>query len=423
MKKEELIQQTYKKAIEVLRDCSTPVGTKASAESCGYPQVWARDSMITLLGASLVQDKLIRDSLKSSINTLREHQSLLGCIPNNVDSRTLKTNFQAYADGGLWFVIGNAILFKTTKNISFLKKNYLAIKRILLWYQYQDVDQTGLISIQEGTDWEDLFAVRGKGLYVNVLYYLALKNAINIADSLRDKKSKNIYKKRAKDLRVCINKNFWYKGGESLFRYIKTGFGAEVCNKEGFDRLGRKCLLPEKTILKKNSYYLPYLTFRDFGEWFDSFGNLLAIISGVADKKKAKKILQFIEKHKLAKPYPIRAVYPPILPNQKDWRYYYKFCNLNLPHQYHNGGIWPFLGGFYITALMKMKEYKKAEKVFLSLTLLNKKGKHFTFEFNEWFHGKNLKPMGTIKQAWSASMYIYACEVINGKRALFFTDS
>lgn len=420
MKKEELIQQTYKKAIEVLRDCSTPVGTKASAESCGYPQVWARDSMITLLGASLVQDKLIRDSLKSSINTLREHQSLLGCIPNNVDSRTLKTNFQAYADGGLWFVIGNAIFFKTTKNISFLKKNYPSIKRILLWYQYQDVDQTGLISIQEGADWEDSFAVRGKGLYVNVLYYLALKNAVNIADSLKDKKGKNIYKKRAKDLRICINKNFWYKGGESLFRYIKTSFGTEAYNKEGFDRLGRKCLLPKKTILKKNSYYLPYLTFRDFGEWFDSFGNLLAIISGVADKKRAKKILQFIEKHKLAKPYPIRAIYPPILPNQKDWRYYYKFGNLNLPHQYHNGGIWPFLGGFYITALVKMKEYKKAEKVFLSLTLLNKKGKHFSFEFNEWFHGKNLKPMGVTKQAWSASMYIYTCEAINEKKALFF---
>jgi glycogen debranching enzyme len=344
----------------------------------------------------------------------------LGCIPNNVDSRTLQTNFQAYADSGLWFVIGNAALFKTTKNISFLKKNYPAIKKTLLWYHYQDVDQTGLISIQEGTDWEDLFAIRGKGLYVNVLYYLALREAARMAGYLKDNRNESFYRKMAKDLRYRINKKFWYEGNQNILYCLKMGFGSEGVNKENFDRLGRKHIFPKKTILKKDCYYLPYLTFRDIGEWFDSFGNLLAIISGVADRKKAKIILKFIEKHKLAKPYPIRAIYPPILPDKKDWRYYYKFGNLNLPHQYHNGGIWPFLGGFYITALIKMKEYEKAKKALLSLTLLNKKGRYLSFEFNEWFHGKNLKPMGMAKQAWSAGMYIYSCEAINKKRVLFF---
>ncbi len=31
-------------------------------------------------------------------------------------------------------------------------------------------------------------------------------------------------------------------------------------------------------------------------------------------------------------------------PEKLDWRNYYG--SLNTPHQYHNGGVWPFLGWF-----------------------------------------------------------------------------
>ena len=49
----------------------------------------------------------------------------------------------------------------------------------------------------------------------------------------------------------------------------------------------------------------------------------------------------------------MRAIYPPVEPGDPDWRDYYG--TLNLPNHYHNGGIWPFLGGFYVAALVKME--------------------------------------------------------------------
>ncbi len=417
-----LVETAYEEATRVLKNCAHTLGMKASVGMDAYHQVWARDSMITLLGACFARDKKIDRALRASIDTLRKNQTPLGIIPNNVDVKTGKPNFQAYADGGLWFVIGSAIYFENTRDRAFLKKNYPAIKRTLEWYQYQDVHNTSLLSIQEASDWEDLFAVRGRGLYVNVLYHFALREASRIARHLNDNTQQTFYIRLARKVRAEINTRLWYTKTKNMHTIIETGFGTEESlnhSRNTFEGK-RKWERFMKKILRKDSYYLPYITFRMFGEWFDSFGNLLAILSGVADKTKAKQILAFVEKYNVALPYPIKAIYPPIFPEKKDWRYYYTYSDLNHPHQYHNGGIWPFLGGFYVAALIKVGKYQKAEKALLSLALLNKKGKDHPWEFNECFHGKSGKPIGMTEQAWSAGMYIYAYECVNKKKPIFF---
>jgi hypothetical protein len=45
------IKNTQQRAIEILHHCATSHGFRASALAAGYPQIWARDSMITFLGA------------------------------------------------------------------------------------------------------------------------------------------------------------------------------------------------------------------------------------------------------------------------------------------------------------------------------------------------------------------------------------
>ena len=196
------------------------------------------------------------------------------------------------------------------------------------WYEYQDVDQTGLVNIAEATDWEDLFAVRGKGLYVNILYYLALRCSSIIANNLGDKGQSSIYKKKADEVRLRLNNYFWYNGDSHAKCYVKfimshakVNFGTEYFNMKNFSKLVKKCILPCKTILMKDSYYLPYITFRDFGEWFDSFGNLMAILSGVADNKKSKALLRFIRKYEMSKLSPIKSIHPSIRLGEKDWKH------------------------------------------------------------------------------------------------------
>jgi hypothetical protein len=58
---------------------------------------------------------------------------------------------------------------------------------------------------------------------------------------------------------------------------------------EAQDSLGRKRWLPEKRLLKDKQYYLPYLAFRTPGEWFDTLGHLLAILSGLRTKTARRK--------------------------------------------------------------------------------------------------------------------------------------
>jgi len=415
-----VVETAYVEAIRVLRDCAHAMGMKASAHEDEYHQVWARDSMITLLGACLVGDKKIDRALKASIDILRRHQTSLGLIPNNVDVVTKQPNFQAYADSGLWFVIGNGVYFERTNNKAFLEKNYSAIKKTLNWYQYQDAHGDGLIAMQEACDWEDMFAVRGKGLFINVLHVSALKKASHMARVMRDKNNSRLYEDRSKRITKQINRRFWCSKEKILRIIIEDSFGTIDDPRPPHDREYNKRVSSLKHMLKNDSYYLPYLTFRDFGKWFDSFANLMAILGGIAGPKRAEHVISLIERYKFSKPFPIRSIYPSIRSGEEDWRNYYTYCNLNVPNQYHNGGIWPFLGGLYVAALVKMKQNKKAEKALAQLALLNKRGKEGEWEFNEWFHGKTGKPMGMVGQAWSAGMYVYAYECVNKKNPIFF---
>jgi glycogen debranching enzyme len=154
---------------------------------------------------------------------------------------------------------------------------------------------------------------------------------------------------------------------------------------------------------------LPYLAFRAAGEWFDSLGNLLAILSGVADAQRSSTILDFIERQSLHI-WPLGSLTPVIRPGDPDWRDYYG--TLNLPHQYHNGGVWPFIGGFYVAALVKAGRQAAAEKALENLAALNDRGR-----FNEWHHGETGLPMGVTDQAWSAAMYVFAYECVRSRQA------
>ena len=334
--------------------------------------------MITLLGARFVPDGQIQSALQASIAILRQKQSPGGAIPNNVDCATLRPNFRAYADAGLWWIVGSSLLAPDPS----------AATAILAWYACQDVDQSGLISMQESADWQDLFCTRGKGLYLNCLYVLALRAAGQ--------------HERAAMVAEKINRFFWYRGDGNLLPHIAHTFSTE--SKEAQDSLGRKRWLPVKRDLVSEQYYLPYLGFRAVGEWFDTLGNLLAILSGVADAARTTTILDFIDRHGMAQS-PIASLAPVIEPGHPDWREYYGM--LNVPYHYHNGGVWPFIGGFYVAALVKAGRLDAAAQALDRLTALNR-----TSDFNEWHHGLTYQPMGVTYQAWSAGMYLFACECV-----------
>jgi glycogen debranching enzyme len=122
----------------------------------------------------------------------------------------------------------------------------------------------------------------------------------------------------------------------------------------------------------------------------------------------------------MAEPYPTKAIYPSIYPGESQWREYYRSRNLNLPHQYHNGGIWPMIGGFHVAALVCHGWLEDAQQMLVTLADANRQGVNFAWEFNEWMHGENGHPMGYAEQAWSAAMYLYADHAVqSGELPLF----
>src|SRR5512139_3072629 len=139
------------KAQKILGTECSPIGLMASPE--GYPHVWARDSVITSLGALLAPGH--ESCLRVSLRTLGSQQSELGAIPNNVSVATgrLDHTNAGSVDSNLWFILGHSIQFKTFGDVDFLRVHWPSLERALVWLRYQDSNGCGLLEVHEAADW------------------------------------------------------------------------------------------------------------------------------------------------------------------------------------------------------------------------------------------------------------------------------
>lgn len=400
------VEQAYQAALNVLRACASPLGLKASALSSGYPQIWARDAPITALGALMTGDEALLQAARISLETLATHQSELGMIPLNVDTRTgaVTTENAGAIDANMWFVLGHYAYFQTAQDITFLQQQWPSLQAALTWLQYQDMNGCGLLEAPEAADWADLYATRYNTLYANTLYVGTLEAAARLVQILGENGA--VYSERAADVRRKINLLLWLDRP-----WDGHAFGKQLEELKAL-RLEWFLLYQNTATLTEKPFYLSYAGFREFGDTFDGFGNMLAILFGVADKAQTQRILDYAYAAGTDDPAPLKAFFPAIYPGDRDWREYYRSRNLNLPDQYHNGGIWPFLGGFYVLALQHSGMTDRAEAALCQLAHANEKGRTQPWEFNEWLHGRSGRPMGHPLQAWSAGMYVCAYQAV-----------
>ncbi|MDD5147966.1 MAG: glycoside hydrolase 100 family protein [Candidatus ainarchaeum sp.] len=377
----ELIEKARQEALKTVRRCITPNGLFASGTSRGYTSVWARDSMITLIGACNEKDPAVKKGFASTLETLARHQSFHGQIPNCVDLFDKKRHPQvtfATLDSSNWFLLGEKAFSDAYKDNSLARKHKRNIARAFIWLDFQDAGEDGLPEQQPTSDWQDAFPHNyAHVLNTQALYYGALKNF-----------GKN---KKAKIVKELVNNGVRIP---SLFDH-HSGFFAPYVWK---DHAG---------IIEK-------------GDWFDSLANSLAITMGLAETQHAERVLDHVEKFKINRPYPIKSIFPPITKKSRFWHDYFVKCDAREPFHYLNGGIWPMIGGFYVAALVKQKRFERAEEELEKLAKANKAGKEKEWEFNEWLDGKTGKPMGGIYQAWSAGSYLFAYHAVKKKKIPFF---
>jgi hypothetical protein len=380
------------------------------AGGAAYPEVWVRDAVITGLGLAAIGDKRGQRLLGQSVASVGRMQSRLGRIPNHVyapaaDAEVIAdTMFAGAVDASLWFIVAHYILGGDETD----GDSNDALARAYRWLEYQDVNECGLLEVHESMDWADLFANRYNSLVPNVLWYAANRAMAALARRRGD--DGDDFDTRAEGIRFRINQLLWV--------------GPEVRRDEEWIRENRLeweyTTRLVDTVLGHRPYYLPYVAFRDFGDRFDTLGNLLAILFGVTNGDQAGRILDYAHGVGIDQPWPVKACWPPVTEADKDWRDYYRLYNLNYPHQYHNGGAWPFLGGFFVAALIAAGRAAEAEAALVRLAFMNRAGRDGEWEFNEWFHGLSGRPMGHQRQSWSAGMFLYAADAVDRGTPAFF---
>ena len=151
----------------------------------------------------------------------------------------------------------------------------------------------------------------------------------------------------------------------------------------------------------------------DFNWRCDVYGNLLAYLNNVVDKEKAMMTFRFLWGVGINEPGPVENLYPTVQAGDREWRDYFTVNLLNLPHHYHNGGVWPFIGGLWVRFIHKLGMTDLAKRELVKLARLCAMGVSHEWEFNEWHHGVTGRPMGKCFQAWSAASFLKACHDLN----------
>ena len=168
-----IIEECYEKAKDCIDKNKFKKGIFASP---GYHAIWARDSMISLIGASATKN--FKEMFRESLITLASHQSKKGQIPNAVDKWSKRKSHVDYQsiDSTLWFIIGEYWYKHIYQDSLIFNKHRKKIENALLWLGYQDFSESGLIVQLPTTDWQDAFPHKyGWTINTQALYYCVLK--------------------------------------------------------------------------------------------------------------------------------------------------------------------------------------------------------------------------------------------------------
>lgn len=386
-------EEAYKKSVELLVNNSTEEGILAASrsehsESQLYTSIFGRDASICSLGMLASKNKDLKVIALNSLLTLAEHQTSLGQIPNSISLDREEDHFYYLGsiDSTLWWLIAVDFYNRYYPEEKIKEKLQVKINKSLKWLFYQDTNNDGLLEQGEASDWADYLPNNGTVLYTNVLWYRVL-HLYGYEDE------------RELVLDALNNIFLPHQADQNKSIYLQ---------KEVYRQKTLKHLINDTEDLP---HYLHYISYRYSSDRCDVFANSLAIIFNVAPINKAKEIIKYIINNKANKKYPVKVLFPEITRKDIDYRdYLEEEPSLNKPGAYHNGGIWPFIGGFWIIALEKAGQTDLAKKELLRLAELNKKN---NWQFNEWFNSKNYKASGMAGQSWNAAMYILAYHVVN----------
>lgn len=376
----DLIEEGVQAARALLLRNLTPHGILAAtpsarAEKRRYTHIFGRDAAICALAMANSGDAKLLAGARASLATLARHQADNGQIPKFVDPQEQEPDFWYLGciDATLWWLIAADFLAMHAPQARFAQQIAPNIQRALSWLHAQEHPRLHLVQQNEASDWADIMPRSGFVLYSNALWY-HVKCRYGLAAT--------------EETRYHFN-HLFHPFSRDLPEYHRLRLLTNYVRQKP----------------RRHDLYLSFVNFSFFGEEGDVFGNLLAILFGLADDAQSKRILRTLKREAVNEPVPVRVTCAPIRRRDSLWRLYMARHRQNLEYQYQNGGSWPYVGAFWVMALAARGDKKLAQQELGRLAAANRRN---NWQFNEWFHGKTGAPRGMPGQSWNAATFLLA---------------
>ncbi len=357
---------------------------------------WGRDVMISLPGLTL------------AIGKYREAEDILvtfckyidyGMVPNRLGDENTPPAYNS-VDATLWFFYAVWKYLQYTKNYEFVASNLLDKLMECIYYYNNGTrynihrdPQDGLLDCgDEGSQltWMDakvgdwvVTPRYGKPVEINALWF----NALKILENILFKISNN------SKLKVVLNKisatehYIPLKNISLLAKQVKENFEMVYWNDE------KQCLYDCVRENLKDSSVRPNQIFS------------ISLPFQLLSNEKAKKMLEVV-KSELLTTFGLRT----LSPYDEKFRGYYSGSQLERDSAYHQGTVWAWLIGHFISAYLKI--YGKNEEILSYVKEIILPFKSHIFEYgvgsiSEIFEGSTPhNSVGCISQAWSVAEVI-----------------
>ena len=352
---------------------------------------WGRDTMIALPGLTLATGRAeIARRILAEFATHVEQ----GMLPNRFPDAGETPEYNT-VDGTLWFFEAVRSLLEHTNDFEFVRANlYAVLTDIIDWHvrgtRYQiRVDDDGLLySGEPGVQltWMDakvgdwvVTPRHGKPVEIQALWYNALRLMEQLAAKFKDTKAKKKYTAMANKARASFNQVFWNEEAGCLY---------DVVN----DDVRDASIRPNQIIA-------------------------ISLTNSMLPKDRCASVLRVVERQLLT-PRGLRT----LSPSDPNYIGRYEGDPRKRDGAYHQGTVWPWLMGPYITAYIKIFG-KRAGRKFASEWLEQFEGhlhEACLGQVSEIFDGDTPHtPRGCVAQAWSVSELLRAAieDVYEEKRS------
>ena len=378
------VAEAKEAAIQVLlHNMHGPYRGLPRAAGWDYPEPYTRDLMIVGLGALASGNGKLIASLRRVLQVVARNQSPRGHISSLVHD----PEDRGASDTTPLFLMMLGMYRRAVGEPDFLAD---AADKALTWMDYQSPSDRVMVAQLPTTDWRDEQWVIGFGLYVNTIVYAYLR----------------LLGRHERAARLESLMHRFTVAGDVKHRHVHEGL-----------------------TVRSKPYYAMWSWKLFSSERFDLLGNSLAILTGLASHTRAKAIISWVETECQAMrerdQLSVRLspnFFPFVQPGDPEWSTRYE--QHNRPGMYHNGGVWPFVCGFHIAAMVAAGRPRLARRKLDSLTDLvyRAKSADLAFGFNEYYRAHDAAPCGHDWQSWSAAMYLYAAACVERRRTPFFDD-